>query len=144
MLQKLVKVTAMALLLLPFSGYASDSADKALVLVNSGDTQTQGMAMVLSGAMLAQGADVRLLLCDAAGDMAVKENQGETLKPFNATPGERLQGLINDGVVVELCALYLPNSGLAAEDIIDGVNPRAQPPEIARLMLQNDTKVFSF
>lgn len=144
MFRSILHISLLMIALVPFSNAASESVENALVIVTSGDTQTQGMAMVLSGAMREQGADVQILLCDAAGDMATDAYQGTALKPFDATPAERLQALINQGVVVELCALYLPNSGLSPQDIIEGVNPRAQPPQIANLMLRRDIKVFTF
>jgi predicted peroxiredoxin len=144
MLKRLLMSAVLAVFLLPVAASANDSASKALFIVHSGDTQTQGMAMVLAGAMQGQGAEISMLLCDAAGDITVKGYAGEKLQPFNATPTERLQGLIANGATVELCALYIPNSGHAPEDIMDGVNPRAQPPQIAAKMLRNDVKVFSF
>ena len=143
-MKKILMAFAVVLMSAQLAVAQNASAERALFIVHSGETQTQGMAMVLAGAMQAQGAEISILLCDAAGDIAVKGYEGEKLKPFNASPTERLQGLINNGAEVELCALYLPNSGLSPDAIMEGVNPRAQPPQVAAKMLAHDVKVFNF
>ena len=51
---------------------SGESGDKALVILTSDSLQTQGMAMILSNAMQQQGTELSILLCDAAGDLAVE------------------------------------------------------------------------
>ncbi len=83
---------------------------EVLVILSSDSLQTQGMAMVLASTMAQQGAKVHVLLCDKAGDLALKSHDSPTLKPKNVTPGQMLRGLIEQGGVAKVCALYLPNS----------------------------------
>jgi hypothetical protein len=70
----MIKHTKLALgwLLVTASSMASAEAPEVLVYLTSGSTQTQGMAMVLSGQMVQQRANVHLLLCDEAGDLALE------------------------------------------------------------------------
>jgi len=119
------------------------AAASALVILSSASEQTQGMAMVLSNAMAQQGASVSVLLCDQAGDLALRSYQAEPLKPRNVTPGQLLRKLMASGGEVSVCALYLPNSGHDQSDLIDGIKV-ATPPEIARQMLDPATRTFSF
>jgi hypothetical protein len=44
---------------------------------------------------------------------------------------------------VQVCALYLPNAGKTAADLLEGVSP-AQPPAIAELMMRRETRLFTF
>ncbi|KKO45071.1 hypothetical protein WG68_12625 [Arsukibacterium ikkense] len=115
------------------------------VLINlaSASGQTQGMAMVLASQMQQQGATVSVLLCDSAADLALPDHQAEMLKPMSATPGQLLAKLRQGGAKVQVCALYLPNKGLTAADLLQGITP-AQPADIAKQMLAPEVKVFSF
>ena len=54
-----------------FSMADNRAEDQALVILTSDSLQTQGMAMILSNAMQQQGTHLHILLCDAAGDLAV-------------------------------------------------------------------------
>jgi hypothetical protein len=45
----------------------------SMVILSSDSLQTQGMAMVLSNSMAKSGTKVSILLCDAAGDLALKK-----------------------------------------------------------------------
>jgi len=123
---------------------AQADAQKVTVVLNSDSRMTQGIALVLTNQMLEQGADVKVLLCDAAGDLALKEApQAEPLKPNNVTPEQLLMGAMNQGAQVEVCALYLPNKGKQASDLKEGVSP-AMPPAIAGELLQENRKVFVY
>lgn len=140
--------TMILALLLTAAAPSTSRADEtpvgnALVIVNSGSLQTQGMAMVLATAMQAKGAKIDILLCDAAGDLALKENQNATLKPRDVTPTQMLIGLMKNGATANVCALYLPNSMHQASDLRDSIGV-ASPPDIADLMLRPDYRVFSF
>lgn len=117
--------------------------DEVLVILSSDSLQTQGMAMVLSNTMAQQGAKVTVLLCDEAGDLALKSYEAEPLKPRNVTPGQMLRGLISQGGTASVCALYLPNSEHTREDLIEGVGV-ATPPEMAGRMLDPDVRIFTF
>ena len=69
--------------------------EEVLVILASDSLQTQGMAMALANAMAGQGAKVNVLLCDQAGDLALKDDKAPALKPKDLTPGQMLRGLLN-------------------------------------------------
>lgn len=122
--------------------HAQSPAD-VLVSINSGVTQTQGVAMVLASQALAQKAAVRVLLCSDGGQLAVKDKESAVLKPMNKAPKELLQGLMKAGAKVEVCALFLPNSDLKPADLIEGIAV-AKPAEIAAYFLQPNVKTLSY
>jgi len=132
-----------ALALLFAAGTALAKDDDWLVMLTSGDIQTQGMALVLATEAQRQGTKVRVLLCDEAGKLALKDFTPPTLKPREVTPKQMLQGLMQNGAQVQVCALFLPNSGKTAADLIDGVTA-ATPPEIVTLLNDDDPRVLSF
>lgn len=133
-----------ASLMAPLAVHAGGhSVEKALILVNSGSLQTQGMAMVLGNAMQGQGTQVDVLLCDAAGDLALQETTSEALKPNDVTPEQLMMKLQQGGASVSVCALYLPNTGNDRNALREGVDVAA-PPAMAEKMLAPDTRVFSF
>jgi predicted peroxiredoxin len=130
----------------PFAAQAdnhSKAHDEVLVILSSESLQTQGMAMVLSNTMAQKGAAVNVLLCDKAGDLALKSYDAPTLKPKDVTPGQMLRGLLKQGGKANVCALYLPNSDHGKEDLIDGVGV-AMPPEMADQMLNKAMRTFTF
>lgn len=147
-MRKLIKVLAVAAAfscgtLAAHADSNQGATDKVLVILSSDSLQTQGMAMVLSNSMAQQGAKVNVLLCDKAGDLALKSYKAEPLKPRNVTPGKMLRGLISQGGTASVCALYLPNSEHTREDLIEGVGV-AMPPEMAGQMLEPDARIFTF
>ena len=103
----------------------------------------QGAGLVLAGQALEQKAQVRVLLCDAAGDIALVGKEMPALKPRNVTPQQMLQGLIKGGAKVEVCALYLPNTSKQASDLIPGVTP-AKPADVAAHVLKPSVKTLGF
>lgn len=117
--------------------------EEVLVILSSESLQTQGMAMVLSNTMAQQGAKVNVLLCDKAGDLALRSYEAPALKPKDVTPGQMLRGLLKQGGVANVCALYLPNSDYSKSDLIDGVGV-ATPPEMAGQMLNPAMRTFTF
>lgn len=141
------KLTALLLgasLMAPLAAQADGhQVEKALILVNSGSLQTQGMAMVLGNAMQQQGTQVDVLLCDKAGDLALSETANEPLKPRDVTPEQLLMKLQKGGANVNVCALYLPNGGHDKAALREGVGV-ATPPAIAKQMTSEETRVFSF
>lgn len=140
------RLAAAALALGTAAPAAAQAADppRVLALVTSADTQVQGMAFVLLTRMREQGATVEVMLCGAAADIARREPPAATPpRPMNATPAQMLQNMVRAGVRAEVCALYLPNAGLAPEALIEGVRPAA-PPDMARRMLAEGTRVLPF
>ncbi len=130
---------AAALLAAAVSAQAAD----LFVNIHSGNAMAQGAGLVLAGQALEQKANVRVLLCDAAGDIAVAGKDMPSLKPRNVTPQQMLQGLIKNGAQVEVCALYLPNTGRTAAELIPGVSP-AKPADVAAHLLKPGMATLAF
>ncbi|MFY0991102.1 hypothetical protein [Halomonas sp. C05BenzN] len=124
--------------------------DRALVILTSDSLQTQGMAMILSNAMQQQGTDLHILLCDAAGELAI---QGyESAEAINTPPSnpagqvkpEGILGmLMGNGASVDVCAIYLPNSDHEEGDLREGVGVAAPGP-MAEMMRDPAIPVYSF
>jgi hypothetical protein len=98
---------------------------------------------VLAGQALEQKANVRVLLCDKAGDIAVTGAELPKLKPRDVTTQQMLQGVIKAGAKVEVCALYLPNTGRKPTDLIEGVTP-AKPADVAAHLLKPGVNTLAF
>lgn len=135
------KLVTLGLAALLFSGAAQSQA--LFVNIHSGSAMTQGVGLVLAGHALEQRAYVRILLCDAAGDLAVTAQSGPKRKPHNAALQKMLQGVIQAGAQVEVCALYLLKTGLDITDLLDGVT-RAKPADVADFLLQPGVNSLSF
>lgn len=125
------------------SATAAVHAEELFVNIHSGNAMAQGAGLVLAGQALEQNASVRVLLCDAAGDIALVGKEMPTLKPRNVTAQQMLQGVIKAGAKVEVCALYLPNTGKQASDLIPGVTP-AKPAEVAAHLLKPGVNTLAF
>ncbi|MGM0787351.1 MAG: hypothetical protein ACQETG_06535 [Thermodesulfobacteriota bacterium] len=136
-----------ALVFLPLSTMAADqerAVENVFIILSSDSPQTQGMAMVLANTMIDEGATVDVLLCDAAGDMALAQDDGgPKLSPREVTPGKLLGTLMDKGASVSVCALYLPNSEYTEADLAEGVSV-AKPPEMTALMRDPEVRVFTF
>ncbi|MFW5635709.1 MAG: hypothetical protein ACOC23_09615 [Thermodesulfobacteriota bacterium] len=129
-----------------FAGQAMAQDGKKLVaIVGTPEPQIQLMSMVLSMQALQQGASVYILLCGPGGDLALKDAPDSATAPQE--PGMSPQGLMQkimaEGGTVEVCAIYLPNKGLGADALIDGVGT-AKPPEMAGRLLEDDARIMSF
>ncbi|WP_376694815.1 hypothetical protein [Wenzhouxiangella sp. EGI_FJ10305] len=146
LIRALQVLTLSAFLAVSFGGAAEQPAqpevDK-LVILSSDSLQTQGMALVLATALEARGNSIHVLLCDQAGQLAIKDYQPDSLAPRDMTPKDLLMGLMKKGTAVQVCALFLPNSEYTEADLIDGVTV-AKPPEIAGLMDQPETDVLTY
>ena len=118
-------------------------AAELFVSVHSGNAMAQGAAMVLATQALQQQAQVRVLLCDAAGNLAVQGVESPRLKPRDVSPQQMLVGLIKGGARVEVCALYLPNTGRQPTDLLPGVTP-AQPADVAAHLLEPGVATLAF
>ena len=133
---------AVAVLLGSLISVNAYSAD-LFVTVNSPNPVIQGAAMVLASQVLEQKKQVRILLCGDGGDIALKTKDQVKLKPKNISAQQMMQGLMKSGVTVEVCALYLPNSGRQASDLVDGVKA-ANPSDIAKHMTSPEVRILSF
>jgi hypothetical protein len=130
---------ASTLLASAISAHATD----LFVNIHSGNAMAQGAGLAIATQALEQKASVRVLLCDAAADIALTGKEMPTLKPRNVTPQQILQGVIKAGAKVEVCALYLPNSGHSASDLIPGVTP-ANPADVAAHLLKPGVQSLAF
>lgn len=128
--------------LLAFTAAHADPQATTIIL-NSASPMTQGIALVLANQMQGQGAQVQVLLCDKAGDLALKDAGGDKLKPQDVTPAQLLDGAIKKGAAANVCALYLPNSGNTPDKLKDGITP-AKPDAMARTVLEAQRKVLVF
>ncbi|BBB28069.1 hypothetical protein [Neptunomonas japonica] len=122
---------------------SATQANQALIILTSASLQTQGMAMVLGNAMQAKGVSVDVLLCDTAGDLALKTTSNATLKPRNVTPEQLMLKLQKSGGNVSVCALYLPNSTHSKQDLRQDVSV-ATPPQMASMMSSSSVRVYNF
>lgn len=121
-------------------------AQRLLVVLTSGETETQAMTLVLSNQVAASGKPVHLLLCGPAGDIALKApppDAGRMVTPKGMSVLSLLQGLKAKGASVDVCAIYLPNRKLDAAALADGVGV-ARPPAIAAEMVAAGTRLFTF
>ena len=121
----------------------SSQASELFLTINSGSAMTQGAGLVLASQAIEQKATVRVLLCDAGGDIAVTGKEMPSLKPKNVTAQQMLQGLIKAGAKVEVCALYLPNTGRQMTDLIPGVTV-GKPADVMAYLLKPDVKTLAF
>jgi intracellular sulfur oxidation DsrE/DsrF family protein len=132
-------------ILLGFAGLANahSETESLFVVLTSDDAETQMMAMVLATQSLNKEVPVRVLLCSDAGDLALKDSESPTFAPANRSPKQLLMGLMNNGVQVEVCGIFLPNRDYTEADLIDGVGTAA-PPEVAEFMKQKGVRYFTF
>lgn len=125
--------------------HAEETPD-LVTIVTAPEPQTQLMAMVLTMQSLKAGAGSYILLCGPGGDIALRDApEGATApqQPMGMSPQKLMQAIMAEGATVEVCAIYLPNKGVGAEALIDGVTV-AKPPEMAGRLLAPDTRILSF
>jgi len=141
-----IRLTAAAALMALATPALADSPDSLVTVVTSENAQTQLMAMVLTTQAVEQGADARILLCGPGGDLALSdapETATAPQPPQDASPQGMLQMLMERGVTVEVCAIYLPGLGADESVLVEGVGV-AQPPAMAGAMMDTDARVWSF
>lgn len=116
-----------------------------LTIITSDEDETQAMALILTMQAMQNGASPQILLCDDAGDLAVtaEVDNSEVLIGPDASPAQMIQRLVNNGVTVEVCAIFLPNNDLNQAALIDGVGV-AQPPAIGALVADPAVRLFTF
>ncbi|MFM9816575.1 UNVERIFIED_CONTAM: hypothetical protein K0B97_01350 [Spiribacter pallidus] len=143
---KMMKKAAFVLLLMAGPGLALAQTDAdMLTIITSDEEQTQAMALILT--MQAQKADAspQVLLCDDAGELAVasEASDSEVLRGPDASPAQMVRRLVDHGVQVDVCAIFLPNSEYTDTDLIDGVGV-AQPPAIGAMVADPAVRLFTF
>lgn len=125
---------------------AADEERTLVTILTAPDAQTQLMAMVLSMQSLKQGASVDMLLCGPAGDIALRdapESATAPQKPKGMSPQKLMGAIMREGGTVEVCAIYLPNKGVGADALLDGIGT-AKPPAMAAKLLADDARIMSF
>jgi len=146
-MKKLLATTALISALLIPNVLSADKADGLNVLVNSGDPQTQAMAMVLSLMTIKKhNKKVNIVLCGPAGDLADKNIKGVPVKrPNGKAPSakDHLKILIKKGANVQVCPLYLPNASKDKSILLQGVTV-AKPPMVAGNLLNEDFANITF
>lgn len=123
--------------------FAADDDNDLFVVVTSSDAETQMMSMVLATQSANQDVNVRVLLCSDGGNLAIETEEFPVFQPAGRTPQQLLMGLLDRGVTVEVCAIYLPNREYTEDDLMDGVG-MANPQEVARYMKQEQVRYFTF
>lgn len=116
---------------------------KLLVVLTSDDSLTQFMSLVLANEAQLKEAEVSMLLCGQAGDLAIKGSDEVRMKPNDVSPQMLLGKLIKGGASVEICPPYLPNNAKTKEDLTEGIEV-ASPSLIADAILDEDTKILSY
>lgn len=144
-LTRLASAIALAGALAPVPASAEEAA-KLVTVLTAPEPQTQLMSMVLSMQSLIAGATVHILLCGPAGDIALSDPPPAATapqKPKGMSPQGLMKKVIAAGGTVEVCAIYLPNKGVGAEALIEGVGAAKPGPMAARLLAAN-TRIMSF
>jgi hypothetical protein len=121
-------------------------ATNIVTILTTADAQTQFMAMILTFKSLRKGARARMLLCGPAGDLALREPPAWATapqKPFDLSPRDLLQKIMEANVPVQVCAIYLPNRSLSADALLPGVTA-AQPDDMTDHLIATDTRILSF
>lgn len=144
-ISKILSASALALGLAT-TAQAEDSS-KLLTILTAPEPQTQLMAMVLTMNSMAAGAEAEVLLCGPAADMALKDAPASATTgqpPRDASPQGLMQMLMaNQGLTVQVCAIYLPGLGADASVLIDGVGVAA-PDAMGAAIIADGTTVMSF
>ena len=100
--------------------------------------------MILANAVREQGTSPHILLCDAAGELAVEEYSSETeLGPRGIKPEGLMQMMMGEGATVDVCAIFLPNTDYEESDLREGVGVAAPGP-MAEMMRDPNVPVFTF
>lgn len=137
-------IAATALLALPA---AAQDRTPVLVVVTSDNAQTQLMSMILTMQAAQKGAAPHILLCGAAGDIALRdapESATTTQPPRDLSPQGLMQTIMQQtGTEVQVCAIYLPAQDLDASALIDGVTV-ADPAEMGAMIADPAVKVLGF
>lgn len=136
-------IMVLTVLVLGQSAHA-DEPEHLLSIVTSGSNETQAMAMILTTHYVREGGTAQVLLCDDAAELALQDSDmgGEVVQPADASPRQMLGGLMEAGVEVQVCAIFLPNRAETEDDLREGITV-ARPDAIAQAMARPDTKLFN-
>ncbi len=142
---KYLSILLFSLMFFPLAESAQAETDNGemFVMLTSGDAETQMMALVLTTQSVNQGVNVRVLLCSDAGKLALLNTESPAFRPADRSPADLLRNLINQGVQVEVCGIFLPNREYTEADLIENVSA-ARPPEVAEFMRKPGLRLFTF
>ncbi|MEL6682970.1 MAG: hypothetical protein AAFQ09_10030 [Pseudomonadota bacterium] len=125
----------------------AEEVSDLVAVVTSSQPQIQLMSMVLSVQAAQQGVNVHVLLCGAAGDMALKDAPEAVTAPqppLNVSPQTFMTILAaNENTTIEVCALYLPGKNIQQTDLLEGIGV-ASPGDMAALLTTGSARVISF
>ncbi|MDN3517483.1 DsrE family protein [Aquisalimonas lutea] len=141
-----VLAAVLVLALMPVRGMAQDDSPDVLMLVNTSSNQVQGMAMSMASHMARQDHAVDIVLCGEAAQLGLQEYIPEALAPRDVSAKEIMQEAMSFGASVEVCHLYLPNSGYhqyTEEDLLNEVTVN-DPEELAQTMARDDVRVITY
>ncbi|WP_072680494.1 hypothetical protein [Arcobacter sp. LA11] len=141
-MKKLISTMLLGTFLFTSSAMAGQKEGLNVVLT-SGDTQTQMMAMVLSMMTVKAKKKVNITMCAAGGELALKETKTPVFEPAKKSPTMLLNALIKKGVNVQVCPLYLPSVNKDKSALIDGITI-AKPPKIAAQLLNDEYTTLSY
>ncbi len=143
-MKKLCAALVLAVLLIWAENALAEQAKGLNVLVTSADRQTQMMAMVLSvQTMKEHDKEINMVLCGAAGDLALQSTTTESFLPPKKSPTMLLNALLQMGASIQICPLYLPNTGKTTNDLIEGITV-AKPPAVAGKLLDKEYQNLTF
>ncbi len=144
MIKRTISSIFLATSLLATSTAFAEKGKGLNVLVTATERQAQMMAMVLSVQTLKKhGKEVNMVLCGAAGDLALSATKTEPFQPAGKSPTQLLNTLIKMGASVEVCPLYLPSVDKDATDLIKGITV-AKPAVVAARLLDTDYANLSY
>jgi len=126
-----------------FASLSTTDDPEHFVVLTSNDAETQMMAMVLATQSVNKDVAVSVLLCSSAGLLAIEGEESPAFAPANRSPKQLLTGLIQRGVKVNVCGIFLPNRNYTEEDLLEGIGV-ASPPDIAEHMRKPGVRFFTF
>jgi predicted peroxiredoxin len=143
-MKKLIYVLTLITVFISAESGLAEQGKGLNVIITSADRQAQMMAMVLSvQTMKEHGKEINMVLCGAAGDLALQSTNTETFLPPKKSPTMLLKALLNMGASIQICPLYLPNSGKTTDDLIEGITV-AKPSFVAGKLLDKDYQNLTF
>jgi predicted peroxiredoxin len=140
---KTFAIAAATLALLAAPAAHADAPQKVLALISAGDAEAAAFPLILVNTAIAQGVKARVVLCGAAGDAVLKtapEAMTKVVTPTGMSVRALVEGVAKRGGEVSVCAIYLPNRGLKADALMEGVTV-ANPAEVTKAMLEPATRV---
>lgn len=144
MFKKTITSLLLASSVLATSASFADQSKGLNLVVTAPERESQMMALVLSLQTIKKhGKEVNMVLCSSAGDLALSATKTEAFKPSGKSPTDLLKAIMKMGAKVEVCPLYLPNSGKTEVDLIKGITV-AKPPVVAGRLLDKDYKTLSY